>query len=120
VEAVAVPEGEGVTVTLPTTEPRIGVSAAAALVSTVGATRSHRTTVVRWITRGVLVRGERVKLPAERVGGVWVTTAGAVGRFLALLTAKAAGEEPTSPTRTPAAARRASAAAARELEAAGW
>lgn len=37
----------------------------------------------RWVTAGVTgADGERVKLEAVRLGGRWLTTRGAVGRFL--------------------------------------
>lgn len=42
---------------------------------------SHSSKVVRWITNGVLVNGQRVKLEALRMGGQWVSTAGALHEF---------------------------------------
>lgn len=31
-------------------------------------------TFIRWVTRGIVVRGRRVKLAARKVGGTWFTT----------------------------------------------
>lgn len=76
-------------------------------------------TVVRWLTKGMRTGdGRVVKLDAVRVGGRWLTSRGAVARFVAALTAAA---DPTSaattPTpRTPAARNRASEKAAESLK----
>lgn len=63
-------------------------------------------TVFRWITGGTAAPdGRRVKLEAVRVGGRWITSRGAVARFVAALTAAAdpAAPNPGAPvTRTPA------------------
>ena len=76
-------------------------------------------TVFRWLTKGMRTAdGLVVKLEAVRVGGRWLTSRGAVSRFVATLTAAA---DPTSaattPTpRTPAARNRASEKAAESLK----
>lgn len=44
---------------------------------------AHRTTVLRWVLRGVKVGAARVKLEAVRVGGRWSTSEEAYQRFLA-------------------------------------
>ena len=55
-----------------------------------GSGRVTPSTVNRWVTRGARTpTGEIVKLGACRCGGRWLTTPGAVGRFLAALTAAA-------------------------------
>ncbi|WP_390699289.1 DUF1580 domain-containing protein [Gemmata massiliana] len=78
-----------------------------------GATKSHRTTVLRWITRGVSVRGVKVKLEAVRVGGKYVTSLEAYERFV---TACSAGAGLAKPERTPAQMKRDAARADRELD----
>lgn len=48
--------------------------------------------LTRWIIAGIKTPGrEPVRLEAVRVGGRWVTTAGALRRFSAALTANAIG-----------------------------
>jgi hypothetical protein len=75
-------------------------------------------TVWRWITEGVrLPDGTRVRLEAARVGGRWLTSAPALARFMAAQTPRLG--EPAPAPRTPGRRRRASEAAARELEKAG-
>ena len=96
-------------------EKRFGLREAARI-----ARVGHSGTVARWILKGILAPdGQRVKLEAERVGGVWKTTAEALERFR---------EKPT-PTgvvalgdaiRGPGERERGSRRAERELEAAGW
>ncbi len=76
-------------------------------------------TVFRWLTKGMRTpAGAVVKLEAVRVGGRWLTSRGAVARFVAALTAAAAPmPAPTTPAaRTPAARRRASETAAETLK----
>lgn len=76
-------------------------------------------TVFRWVTKGTRGADARVvKLEAIRVGGRWLTSRGAVARFVTALTAAA---DPTSGTsalasRTPAARRCASERAAAALK----
>jgi hypothetical protein len=53
-------------------------------------------TVFRWVTRGTrTTTGHAVKLEAVRVGGRWLTSRGAVARFVAALT-EAADPAPVS------------------------
>ena len=77
-------------------------------------------TVFRWVTKGMRTGdGLMVRLEAVRVGGRWLTSRGAVARFVAALTAAAdpVSAATTPPTlRTPAARRRASEKAAAELQ----
>ena len=83
--------------------------------------RVHRSTVERWVTTGVKVRGPGgtvvVRLDAVRRGLGWLTTLAAYHRFLDAQTAAALGGEPEQPDRTPAKRRRQHAAAASELDA---
>lgn len=44
-------------------------------------TKVNKYTVIRWITRGVVVRGNRVKLSGEKIGGQWITTQAAWDEF---------------------------------------
>ncbi|MCI0701615.1 MAG: DUF1580 domain-containing protein [Planctomycetia bacterium] len=74
-------------------------------------------TVFRWVTKGAKTpNGSLVKLEAVRVGGRWLTSRGAIARFVAALTPNTdttpAGTPPVSAT----AARRRAEAAGRELE----
>lgn len=72
-------------------------------------------TVFRWVTKGAKTpAGDLVKLEAVRVGGRWLTSRGAVARFVAALTA-AADSAPVLPTRTPAQQQRAGDVAGRKL-----
>src|SRR4051812_40605845 len=78
-------------------EPHITPSALSRQVCLEGESRPvHTGTVIRWITRGVRVRGQIVKLEALRLGGRWVTSTKALDRFMAKLTA-ATSAEPTPP-----------------------
>lgn len=75
-------------------------------------------TVLRWVLTGIkLPDGTRVKLQAARLGGRWVSTPGAVKRFVMAQTPN--GDSPPQPRpdrqRSAAAAR-----AARKLSKAGW
>jgi Protein of unknown function (DUF1580) len=73
-------------------------------------------TVFRWVTRGTRTTGGRtVRLEAVRVGARWLTSRGAVARFVSALTAAAdpSAASTVPPTRTPAARQRASAAIAK-------
>jgi hypothetical protein len=79
-------------------------------------------TVFRWVTRGTRTTGgQTVKLEAVRVGTRWLTSRGAVARFVATLTAASdptpAATTPTS--RTPAARHRAAEKAVATLKAMG-
>ena len=74
----------------------------------------HRSTLLRWIHRGVTVQGERVRLRATRIGAGYYVDPEDLDDFIA---AQNPANGPTPPpTRSPAKRRRASEAAARELE----
>lgn len=95
----------------PPGEPLIGVNKAAAQMG-VG-----RHSVVRWIRQGVKrTAGPSVKLEGWRVGATWKTSLSAIERFLA-----ATNDESVTAVcvRTPAATRKASERAERELIARG-
>jgi hypothetical protein len=81
-------------------------------------------TITRWIQTGTLLRdGTRCRLEAIRVGNSWVTSAEAINRYLAALTAAClAPDTPTStPTpRSPSKRKRASASADETLAESGW
>jgi hypothetical protein len=62
-----------------------------------GGTSVDPSTVFRWVTRGTRTPGGVfVKLEAVRVGVRWLTSRGAVARFVAALTA-ASGPAPVAP-----------------------
>jgi hypothetical protein len=70
----------------------------------------------RWITTGVIgPDGQRIKLEAARLAGKWVTTPGAIRRFVAEQTPAPAAEPAPTP-RTPTRRQRASERAAAELK----
>ena len=75
-------------------------------------------TIFRWVTSGSRAAdGRLVKLEAVRVGGRWLTSRGAVARFVQALTAAAAPETTSGqPTRTPTVRRKSSERAAAELK----
>ena len=76
-------------------------------------------TVFRWRTKGMrTATGLVLKLEAVRVGGRWLTSRGAVARFVAALTAAAdPSSAPTTTTpHTPAARQRAAEKAAEALK----
>jgi hypothetical protein len=73
--------------------------------------------VLRWVLTGVKVPGGgRVKLEAVRLGGRWLTSVEALGRFAAAQTPDLDAPAGGSATPRPPARRRASERAARELE----
>ena len=75
-------------------------------------------TVFRWLTKGTRTTdGRVVKLEAVRAGTRWLTSRGAIGRFVAALTPTVdPASAPTTPTsRSPAARNRASEQAAEAL-----
>ena len=79
-------------------------------------------TVFRWVTRGTRIGdGLMMRLEAVRVGGRWLTSRGAVARFVAALTAAADPATATTapPVRTSAARCRASEKAAAALKSMG-
>ncbi len=74
-------------------EPHISPTALARQTRTEESSRGvHAATIIRWITRGVRVKGQVIKLEALRLGGRWVTSTQALDRFMARLTAASAGE----------------------------
>jgi len=81
--------------------------------------KCHISTLLRWITSGAKTpSGETVRLDAVRLPRGWVTTIGALERFITALTPDMATERPPPP-RSPAARQRASARAERELDKVG-
>jgi hypothetical protein len=64
-------------------EPKLGLQAAAALVPPFRCGRpTNPSTIFRWIKDGVrLPSGKRLHLEGRRIGGRWVTSAGALKRF---------------------------------------
>jgi hypothetical protein len=79
--------------------------------------RTTLSCVLRWVLTGVRTAdGTRVKLEAARLAGKWITTPGAVRRFIATQTPHDSG---TAPRRTPSQARRAAERAGEELRRAG-
>ena len=99
-------------------EQQIGVQSAARLLRAGRGGRPTRpATLTRWISTGAAgPGGGRVKLEAVRVGSRWVTSRGAVARFVEALT-PATADGPM--LRTPSARRRSSEEAEAELIAAG-
>jgi hypothetical protein len=70
----------------------------------------------RWLTTGVIgPNGQRVKLEGARLGGRWVTTAGAIRRFIAAQT-PSLDTKGTETPRTAATQQRASERAAQLLK----
>jgi hypothetical protein len=65
--------------------------------------KTHSTTIIRHITRGIKTPNGVVKLEATRLGGRWVTTRAAIDRFSERLTAKCGAVAP-EPTQTRKAA----------------
>jgi hypothetical protein len=82
-----------------------------------GARRVHPATVTRWILVGCTARdGRRVKLPATRAGSRWLVRESDLQAFFEALAADPAITTPAPAARTPAARRKASEHAARQLE----
>ncbi len=91
-----------------------------------GGTSVDPSTVFRWVTKGTrTTAGQTVRLEAVRVGGRWLSSRGAVARFVAALTdaATPTSADPPAATavapRTPTARRRASEKAVATLKAMG-
>lgn len=77
--------------------------------------RTHAATLTRWIQYGVRSpNGGRTKLEAVRCGSRWITTPGAIERFL--VAQQSPPSEDHQPDRTPARRNRAAEAAVAELE----
>jgi hypothetical protein len=79
-------------------ETRCGVEAARKSVGV------DRVTIRRWITRGIVVGGERIRLEAARVGGKYVTSKEALERFVNRMSQRSEVADPAPPavTATPA------------------
>ncbi len=82
-----------------------------------GGNKTHLSTLLRWITRGVrAIDGRVVRLEACRLGSRWMTSREALQRFSSALTL-GCEDSPTTPApRTPAQRGRAAERASRELE----
>jgi hypothetical protein len=75
--------------------------------------------LLRWLMEGVqLADGSRVKLEAVRLAGKWISSAGALRRFIEAQTPRLDNDTQVSP-RTSAARKRANDQAERTLEKAG-
>ena len=75
--------------------------------------------LLRWVLAGVRSpNGKRVRLEAARLANRWITTPGALRRFVQAQTPRFDAED-TPVVRSPAQRRRASERAAKELERAG-
>jgi hypothetical protein len=99
--------------------PPIGVARAAEYVHGPGeASRTKQSKITRWLVRGLLVNGTRLRLAGVKAGGVWYTTERHIDEFIRATTAGAG--VPAVPERTPAERDRASRAASTALAAAGW
>ncbi len=81
-------------------------------------TRTHYSTLFRWVTKGVPTpAGGRVRLRAVKIGTKWCSTDEWFAEFVAATTAAAVPDAGLSlPPRSPAARDRASAEAAAELK----
>jgi hypothetical protein len=72
--------------------------------------------LLRWVQTGVRgPDGRRVKLEAARLAGKWVTTPGAIRRFVAAQTPRVGAEQAPAP-RSPSRCHREGERAAKELE----
>jgi hypothetical protein len=75
--------------------------------------------LLRWITTGVSgPNGLRIKLEAARLAGKWVTSPGAIRRFVAAQTPALNGEKAPTP-RTPGQRSKAAEIASKQLDKAG-
>jgi hypothetical protein len=76
--------------------------------------------ILRWVLRGVpLPDGGRVKLEAVRLAGKWISSPGALRRFIIAQTPDHDADRP-APPRPPGRRQQASGRARDELAAAGW
>jgi hypothetical protein len=88
--------------------------AARRLPSNRGGRPVHTSCILRWISGGIrLADGRVVRLEAARVAGRWLTSEGALQRFIA---AQTPDTSPIPSIRTPGQRRRASERAARALD----
>jgi hypothetical protein len=73
--------------------------------------------LVRWVLDGARgPGGKRIRLEACRISGKWVTTPGALRRFVEAQTPELAGAEPAAEPRTPRQRRKAAERADKDLE----
>jgi hypothetical protein len=81
-----------------------------------GEKRVNPSTIYRWIAEGVeLPDGSRLRLEARRAGGRWLTSRGAIERFIEAQTPPT-DDEPTPKPRTPRQRTKAAERAGRELD----
>jgi hypothetical protein len=104
------------------TESPIGLSAAAKLFGTFRSGRpTSPVTVYRWCVEGIkLPDGRRIHLEHIRIGSRLMTSRAACVRFLEGQQTDATDRSPQTPPRTAAQRARASEAAGKKLERAGW
>jgi hypothetical protein len=77
--------------------------------------------VLRWVLDGArTASGERVRLEAVRLAGAWVSTPGALQRFIARQTPDLDHEKMPVTSRAQSARERAAARAGQRLQAQGW
>lgn len=78
-------------------------------------------TALGWVTRGIRIDRQRVRLKAVKLGGRWKVDPAAVGPFVQRMTAAALGEGPdlAPPPESPTARRRRVAASLARLRAQG-
>src|SRR5262245_19897199 len=105
-----------------TSEPLLPLAAATKLVPPARrGRRTHFSTILRWVTRGVaLPDGQVVRLEGIRLGGRWFTSHQALQRFAERQTPKLGGAEQTTAPRAAARRERGSDEAARALERLGF
>ena len=104
----------------PAGEPLVSMAAAATLIGSTATGRAvHPSTVSRWVARGLLLNGKRVRLEGVRVGFRWFTTAEAVERFLAACGGGGVTTRPAPHPASPASRMRASRLVDAKLDAAG-
>jgi hypothetical protein len=103
-----------------TVEHPLTLSQAARLIPPArGGKRCHISTIARWIISGTrALDGSIVRLEAARLGGRWITSREAIGRYMQRLTPRTDTPAPEMP-RTPIARERACRRAADQLEGMG-
>jgi hypothetical protein len=101
-------------------ERLLSFAAAARLLPSRAGGHVHASTLWRWCTSGACrPGGGRVRLERVRIGGTWFTSAEAISRFLAKLSAEPDRSDVPLLRRTPAQRRRGHERASRELDNAG-